>query len=171
VSNAEVANTNILHLARRHQLLHLAPRVNVIPVWVDLLHVIWVRAARPVDQVQVNIVSAQVLERGVNALDDALVPWVVKLGREPDLAAGDAGGLDASADFGFVLVAESSVDVALGKLGIGGMKKEGLMGAETYGSHHEGRSQRPFQLLRGWIAMFPGRWREPWHQCSECTFC
>lgn len=110
---AEVANTNVLHLAGLDQLLHLAPGVNVVPVRVDLLHV-WVGAAWPVDEVQVNVVSAQVLERGVNALSDALVPWVVELGGEPDLLTGDAGGLDSDTNFGLVLVGEGCVDVAWG---------------------------------------------------------
>lgn len=113
---AEVANTDVLHLAGLDQLLHLAPRVNVVPIRVDLLHV-WVGAAWPVDEVQVDVVSAQVLERGLNGLWDALVPWVVELGGEPDLLTGDAGGLDSDTDFGLVLVGEGCVDVAWGVLG------------------------------------------------------
>jgi hypothetical protein len=69
-----------------------------------------------VDEIQVDVVGAQVLERGVDALGDALVPWVVQLGGEPDLAAGYAGGLDAGADFGLVLVGEGGVDVAFGEV-------------------------------------------------------
>lgn len=108
---AKVANTDVLHLASLDKLLHLAPGVNVIPVGVNLLHV-WVGAAWPVDEVQVNVVSTQVLEGGVDALGDALVPWVVELGGEPDLLTGNAGGLDSDTDFRLVLVGEGSVDVA-----------------------------------------------------------
>lgn len=117
---AKVANTDVLHLAGLDQLLHLAPRVNEVPIRVDLLQV-WVGAAWPVNKVQVDVIGTQVLERGVNALSDALVPWVVELGGEPDLAAGDAGGLDSDTDFGLVLVGEGCVDVAWGVLGMGGI--------------------------------------------------
>lgn len=47
---AEVANTDVLHLAGLDQLLHLAPRVDEVPIRVDLLQV-WVGAAWPVDEV------------------------------------------------------------------------------------------------------------------------
>ena len=45
-----------------------------------------------------------------------MVPRVVELGRQPDLAAGHAGRFDALPDLGFVAVRERGVDVAVALL-------------------------------------------------------
>ena len=62
VLDGKVADTNVLHLARAHQLLHLAPRVDKVPALEVLGQVVRVGARRPVHQVQVNVVDAQALE-------------------------------------------------------------------------------------------------------------
>jgi hypothetical protein len=41
-------------------------------------------------QVEVNIVDAEVLEGGLNAVLDTVVPGVVELGGDPDFATRDA---------------------------------------------------------------------------------
>jgi hypothetical protein len=64
------------------------------------------------DQVEIHVIRAQGLERGLDALLHALVPWVIQLGGEPDFRAWDAAVLDAGADFGFIAVSEGGVDVA-----------------------------------------------------------
>lgn len=112
----KVRDTNVLHLARRRQLLHLLPRIHIVPALMVLLQIRRVRAARPVDQVQVNIVEAEALEARVDALGDALVPRVVELGGDPDLGARDAAVADAGADLGLVAVGERRVDVAVAVL-------------------------------------------------------
>lgn len=61
------------------------PCLDEIRVRQVLLEVVWIRGTRPVHQVQINIVHVQILERTVDALCDALVPWVVELGGDPDL--------------------------------------------------------------------------------------
>lgn len=116
VGDGEVGDTNVLGLARGQHLLHLAPRVDVVPVVMDLLVVAGDERAGPVDQIQVDVVGAQVLEGVVNGLGHALVVRVVELGGQPDLVAGHAGGLDAVADFLLVAVGGGSVDVAVTSL-------------------------------------------------------
>ena len=64
-------------------------------------------------QVQVDVVGLEILERRVDALFDALVPWVVKLGGNPDLLTGDTRVLDAETDLSLVAVGQGSVDVAV----------------------------------------------------------
>lgn len=75
--------------------------------------VIGVGRAGPVDQVEVNVVDAQVLQRGGNSLLDAVVPGVVQLGGEPDLLAGHAGVPNTSANLSLVAVGQRGVDVAV----------------------------------------------------------
>jgi hypothetical protein len=72
-----------------------------------------------VHEVEVDVVDAEALEGGLDALFDALVPWVVELGCDPDLLAGDARVFDALADFVLVAVGESSVDVAVYPISVG----------------------------------------------------
>ena len=64
-------------------------------------------------QVQVDVVNTEILERRGDALFDALVPWVVELGCDPDLLTGDTRVLDTLADLGLIAVCESSVNVAV----------------------------------------------------------
>lgn len=63
------------------------PGVNEVPVWVMLLEVLWVRGAGPVHEVQVDVVCLEIFQGRGNSLLDSLVPWVIELGGEPDLAA------------------------------------------------------------------------------------
>lgn len=78
-----------------------------------LLEVVGVGGRRPVHQVKVNVVGLEVLERRGDALFDALVPGVVKLGGDPDLLAGDARVLDTQTDLSLVAVGKSSVNVTV----------------------------------------------------------
>lgn len=55
-------------------------------------------------QVQVNVVSTKVLQRGGNALLHAVVPGVVELGGEPDLIAGHARVADTGANLGLIAI-------------------------------------------------------------------
>ena len=64
-------------------------------------------------EVKVDVVGLEVLERGGDALFDALVPWVVKLGGDPDLLTGDTRVLDTETNLSLVAVGESSVDVTV----------------------------------------------------------
>lgn len=89
------------------------PGLNEVPVGQVLRQVIGVGGAGPVNQVQVNVIGTEVLERGINALSHTLVPGVVQLGGEPDLLAGHAGVLDTRTDLGLVAVSQSSVNVAV----------------------------------------------------------
>lgn len=112
VLNGKVGDTNVADLASINQLLHLAPGVDIVPVLIDLLlarH----RRGGPVDEVQVDIVSAEIGQAVGNGFADALVVGVVQLGGNPDLVARDARGLDALTDFLFVAVRGGRVDVAV----------------------------------------------------------
>jgi hypothetical protein len=60
-------------------------------------------------QIQVNIVHIQRLQRRVDAILDAVVPGIVELGCDPDLAAGDSGVFDALPNLMFVTIGKSSV--------------------------------------------------------------
>jgi hypothetical protein len=67
-------------------------------------------------QVQVNVVDAERLQRAGDALFDALVPWVVKLGGDPKLLTGNARVLDTLTDLLLVAVGKSGIDVAVSGL-------------------------------------------------------
>ena len=148
MGDAKVGDTNVLHLARLGQLLHLLPRVDVVPALMVLLQVLGRGAARPVDQVQVDVVEPEALETRVDALLHALVPRVVELGGDPDFSAGYAGVADAGANLGLVAVGEGGVDVAVAGLegredGVVDLIGPGLPGAEAddgdLGARVEGR--------------------------------
>jgi hypothetical protein len=127
--NTEVRDTNIPHLAGSRQLLHLRPRLHIVPIRIMLIQVIWIRRRRPVHQVQVNIAGTQRLQGRVNSFCNTLVymwsvtewhvswgkltPRVVKLGGEPDFTPWDARVLDPTAYFRFVAVGKSGVDVTV----------------------------------------------------------
>jgi hypothetical protein len=59
-----------------------------------------------VHEVQVNIVKHEIFQRRVNALLDTLVPRVVELGGDPDLAPRHTGVLDSLANFMLVAIRE-----------------------------------------------------------------
>jgi hypothetical protein len=54
-----------------------------------LLEILWCGGAGPVHEIQINVVDLEIFERRCNALLDTLVPWVVELGRDPDLLTRD----------------------------------------------------------------------------------
>lgn len=93
--------------------MQLLPGVDKVPVWVVLLEIIRVGGRRPVHQVEVNVVDAEILERRGDTLFNALVPWVVELGGDPDLLTGNTRVLDTLTNLGLVAVSESSVDVTI----------------------------------------------------------
>lgn len=131
VLDAEVGDTDVADLASGRQLLHFLPvmesamvphrmdtkchlpGLDEVPVGKVLRQVIGVSGAGPVNQVEVDVIGVEVLERGINALSHALVPGVVQLGGEPDLVAGHAGVLDTGTDLGLVAVSQGSVNVAV----------------------------------------------------------
>lgn len=89
-------------------------------------------------QVQIDVVGLEVLERRGNALLDALVPGVVKLGGNPDVLAGNAGVLDTKTDLVLVAVGKSSVNVTVAGEessldGLANLVGLGLPGTETDG--------------------------------------
>jgi hypothetical protein len=91
-----------------------------------------------VHQVQIDVVGLEILERRGNALLDALVPGVVKLGGDPDLFTGDARVLDTETDLVLVAVGKSSVNVAVASEessldGLANLVGLGLPGTETDG--------------------------------------
>lgn len=98
-------------------------------------------------EVQVNVVDAERLQRAGDALFDALVPWVVELGRQPDLLAGHARGLDARADLVLVAVCQGRVNVPVagGKGGLNGGLARAVLGglprAEADGGHLVARGE------------------------------
>lgn len=113
VLDAKVAHADGADLTGADELLQLAPRVDKVPVRVVLLEVVGVGGARPVHEVQVDIVGLQAGEAALDGLGDALVPGVVELGGQEDVAAGHARGLDAVADLLLVAVRKGRVDVAV----------------------------------------------------------
>lgn len=113
VLDGEVGDTDVLDAARSRELLELSPCVDEVPVGVVLLEVVGVGGGWPVHKVQVNVVNTEVLERRGDALFDTLVPWVVKLGCDPNLLTGDTRVLDSLTDLGLVAVCESGIDVAV----------------------------------------------------------
>lgn len=116
ILNRKVTDTDILHLARTDKLLHLPPCIDEIPILISLAHIIRVRRTGPVHEIQVDIIRPQGLEGILNSLRNALMPWVVELGRQPDLGPGDAGVFDAVADFLLVAVGRGCVDVPVSGL-------------------------------------------------------
>jgi hypothetical protein len=140
VLDREVGNTNVLHAAGRGKLLELLPGLDEVPVGVVLLEVIGVGGGRPVHEVKVDVVHSEVLEGRGDALFHTLVPWVVKLGGDPDLLSRDAGVLDTLADLVLVAVCEGSVDVAVsseesGLDGLADLVGLGLPGTQTNSGH------------------------------------
>lgn len=71
------------------------PRLDEVPVWEVLLQIGGIGRAGPVHEIQVNVIGSERLQGRVNSLLDSLVPWVVQLGGQPDLLAGDAGVLNS----------------------------------------------------------------------------
>jgi hypothetical protein len=71
-----------------------------------------------VDEVQVDVVEPELLEREVHGVDDGLRPLVAvpQLGRDEQLVARDAGFLDRAADALLVAVGGSGVDVPVSDL-------------------------------------------------------
>jgi hypothetical protein len=59
-----------------------------------------------VHEVQVNIVEHEIFQRRVNALLDTLVPWIVELGGDPDLASWNTGVLDSETNFMLIAICE-----------------------------------------------------------------
>ena len=62
VADAEVRHPDVAHPARRRQLLQLLPRLDEVPVGEVLLRVGRVGGRRPVHEVQVHVVGAQVFQ-------------------------------------------------------------------------------------------------------------
>lgn len=109
VLDCKVGDTNVLYFASGWQLLNLLPRLDEIPIREMLLQICGVGGARPVHEVQINVIDAQGFQGGVNALLDTFVPWVVELGGDPDLFAGNPGVLDTKSDFGLVAVGKLDI--------------------------------------------------------------
>jgi hypothetical protein len=66
------------------------------------------RGARPVHEVQINVVCLEVLERAGDSLFDALVPGVVQLGGDPNLFTGNTGVDDPLANLGLVAICQGA---------------------------------------------------------------
>ncbi|KAG9680308.1 Aldo/keto reductase, partial [Aureobasidium melanogenum] len=127
VLDGKVGDTDVLDAARGRQLLKLSPKMNCLPGVNEV----------PVG-VQIDVVGLEVLERRGNALLDALVPGVVKLGGNPDVLAGNAGVLDTKTDLVLVAVGKSSVNVTVAGEessldGLANLVGLGLPGTETDG--------------------------------------
>lgn len=113
VGDTEVGNTNVADLAGTKQFLHLAPGIDEVPVVVVFLEVVGTGRARPVHEVEINIVETKVFQGSVDTLGDALVPGVVEFGGDPDLLARYARSSNSFADFGFVTVGKGRVDISV----------------------------------------------------------
>lgn len=90
------------------------------------------------DQVQVEVVGAELLQRRVKVGLDVLgaVRVVPQLGRDEDVLAGNAGVLDARSDLILVAVNEGSIDMLVASLeglcdGLLDLSRLGLPGAEA----------------------------------------
>lgn len=95
---------------------------------------------RTYHQVEVDIVEAKTAQRAVDALFDALVPWVVELGGNPDLLTGHTRVLDSLADLLLVAVCKRRVDVTVAALkgsldGFTDLARLGLPGSEADSRH------------------------------------
>lgn len=111
-----------------------------------LLEVIGVGGRGPVHQVQVDVVGLEILERRVDALFDAFVPWVVELGGDPDLLAGDTGVLDTLTDLSLVAVGKGGINVAVAGEESGLDSIPDLVGLGLPGTETDGRN---LSTLRG----------------------
>lgn len=63
-------------------------------------------------EVEVNVVGLEILQRGCDSLLDALVPWVVEFGGEPNLTSRNTGIDDALSNFGFIAICEGTGKLA-----------------------------------------------------------
>jgi hypothetical protein len=122
---AKIAQPDTPHLALLHHPLHLSPRVLQINVLMQVIAalILWeqivggnkLEVHGPVDQVQVEVVSLEILQRLVQSGLDVLGPVAVvpELGGQEDLAAWDTRFLNPGTDFGLVLVDSRAVDVSV----------------------------------------------------------
>lgn len=78
-----------------------------------LIQVIRIGGAWPVHEIQVDVIRAQRLQGRVNALSNTLMPWVIKLSRQPDLLSWDSGIFDPASNFGLVAICKSGIDVSV----------------------------------------------------------
>ena len=106
MGDAEIGYTDVPHFACSRKLLHFLPRLDVVPIWMVFLQVARVGRRRPVDQIQINVVGPQGLQRGVDAFLDSLVPRIVQFGGQPDLFSWNARILDSSSNFFLVAVSK-----------------------------------------------------------------
>jgi hypothetical protein len=89
------------------------PCLDKVPVRQMLRLILRISRARPVHQVQIDIINTQILKRRLNALLNLVVPSVVQLGGKPDLFTGHARVANTSTNLGFIAVGQSCVDVAV----------------------------------------------------------
>lgn len=130
----EVGNTDVLHLASVEQLLHLPPGIDKRPITVNLLLVVPIHRGRPVHQVQIQVVGAEVLQALLEALLNVLVAVVVELGGQPDLFTGNARLFDACTDILLVAIGGSGIDVTVALLEGGLDSRSDLVGGGLPGS-------------------------------------
>ena len=65
-------------------------------------------------EVEVDVVGFEILQRRLDALLDPLVPWVIQLGGEPDLATRNARVDNALSDFGLISVRKRAEELVRG---------------------------------------------------------
>jgi hypothetical protein len=75
-----------------------------------------IQSLKSYHEVQVNVVNAERLQRAFDTLFDALVPWVVELGGDPDLLTRNARVFNTLTNLFLVPVCKSCVDVAIAGL-------------------------------------------------------
>lgn len=126
----EIADANASNLALFHQRLQRLPRLldrhinnmntPISGVNREPLRVLLRLPERhgPVDQIQIQVIGAEILQRLINSLLDisASVVRVPELGSQEKLLARHAGCLDAGSDLSLVVVDSCSVDVAVSML-------------------------------------------------------
>jgi hypothetical protein len=59
-----------------------------------------------VHEIEVNIIEHQIFQGRVDAFLDTLMPWIVKLGGDPDLASWHTGIFDSEAYFMLIAICE-----------------------------------------------------------------
>lgn len=70
----------------------------------------------PYHEIQVHIVGPKVFQRFLDAFHHTMVPCVVQLGGQPDLAPRNSGFLDTFPHFCFVAIGKGGINVAVAYL-------------------------------------------------------
>ena len=153
-----------------------APGLDEVPVWQVFLAILGIGRGGPMDQIQINIVDTEALERAIDRFRNTMVPGIMELGGDPDVAARNARILDSLADFGFIGVRKSAKRWVIVCQSSPSVTESAKCARElgepplTYrydGSPSAERCARPRGPHSARTAMYPNRWRGSCHPCSK----